>query len=89
MRPVLGEMYRLGGSHAQQDVLEQLFLDAALKAVRETLDHRLLNDVEGLGAPTLENLARFIYAGAKARLPQVARVKITRPSYGQSCTYEE
>jgi hypothetical protein len=32
MRPVLGEMYRLGGSHAQQDVLEQLFLDAALKA---------------------------------------------------------
>ncbi len=32
MRPVLGEMYQLGGSHAQQDVLEQLFLDAALAA---------------------------------------------------------
>jgi hypothetical protein len=32
MRPVLGEMYRLGGSHAQQDVLEQLYLDSALKA---------------------------------------------------------
>jgi tetratricopeptide (TPR) repeat protein len=32
MRPVLGEMHRLGGSHAQQDVLEQLFLDAAVKA---------------------------------------------------------
>jgi len=32
MRPVLGDMYRLGGSHAQQDVLEQVFLDAALKA---------------------------------------------------------
>jgi 6-pyruvoyltetrahydropterin/6-carboxytetrahydropterin synthase len=63
-------------------------VDSALKAVRETLDHRLLNDVEGLGAPTLENLARFIYRGAQARLPQVARVKIARPSYGQSCTYE-
>jgi hypothetical protein len=25
-------MYRLGGSHAQQDVLEQLFVDAARKA---------------------------------------------------------
>jgi hypothetical protein len=35
MRPVLGEMYRLGGSHAQQDVLEQLFLDSALKAGAE------------------------------------------------------
>jgi tetratricopeptide (TPR) repeat protein len=32
MRPVLADMYRLGGSHAQQDVLEQLFLDAAIKA---------------------------------------------------------
>ena len=27
MRPALGGMYRLGGSHAQQDVLEQLYLD--------------------------------------------------------------
>jgi hypothetical protein len=34
MRPVLGEMRSLGGSHAQQDVLEQLFLDCALKADR-------------------------------------------------------
>ncbi len=32
MRPVLGEMHRLGGSHAQQDVFEQVFLDAAVKA---------------------------------------------------------
>jgi hypothetical protein len=32
MRPVLGDMYRLGGSHAQQDVLFQLFADAAVKA---------------------------------------------------------
>ena len=32
MRPALGGMYRLGGSHAQQDVLEQLFLDSALRA---------------------------------------------------------
>jgi tetratricopeptide (TPR) repeat protein len=32
MRPVLGGMYRLGGSHAQQDVLEQLFLQAAMQA---------------------------------------------------------
>jgi tetratricopeptide (TPR) repeat protein len=41
MRPVLGAMYRLGGSHAQQDVLEQLYLDAALQAGL-TADARLL-----------------------------------------------
>ncbi|MBN9279782.1 MAG: tetratricopeptide repeat protein [Hyphomicrobium sp.] len=32
MRPSIGGMYRLGGSHAQQDVLEQLFLDCAVAA---------------------------------------------------------
>jgi hypothetical protein len=32
MRPVLGRMAALGGSHAQQDVLWQLFLDAARMA---------------------------------------------------------
>ena len=32
MRPALGGMYRLGGSHAQRDVLDQLYLDAARKA---------------------------------------------------------
>ena len=44
MRPVLGDMHQLGGSHAQQDVLMQLYLDCALKAdcaddVRLVLDH--------------------------------------------------
>ena len=44
MRPVLGDMHQLGGSHAQQDVLMQLFLDCAVKAdcaddVRLVLDH--------------------------------------------------
>jgi hypothetical protein len=32
MRPIVSEMYLLGGSHAQQDVLEQVFLDSALEA---------------------------------------------------------
>jgi 6-pyruvoyltetrahydropterin/6-carboxytetrahydropterin synthase len=63
-------------------------VDAALKAIRESLDHRLLNDIEELGIPTLENLARYIYVRAKAALPEVVRVKLRRPSYGQTCVYE-
>lgn len=62
---------------------------AALDAIRVKLDHSLLNEVEGLGAPTLENLARFIFVRAKAALPETIRVRIKRPSYGQSCTYED
>jgi 6-pyruvoyltetrahydropterin/6-carboxytetrahydropterin synthase len=62
---------------------------AALEEIRAGLDHRLLNEVEGLGNPTLENLARYIYSRAKAALPEVTRVKIRRPSFGQSCVYEK
>jgi tetratricopeptide (TPR) repeat protein len=47
MRPVLGEMYRLGGSHAQQDVLEQVFLDAALKAGLEEDRQLMIERVSG------------------------------------------
>jgi tetratricopeptide (TPR) repeat protein len=47
MRPVLGEMYRIGGSHAQQDVLEQVFLDSALKAGLEADARMLLERVAG------------------------------------------
>jgi 6-pyruvoyltetrahydropterin/6-carboxytetrahydropterin synthase len=60
----------------------------ALDAIRDDLDHRLLNEIDGLGPPTLENLARYIFQRAKAALPEVVRVKIRRPSYGQSCVYE-
>jgi tetratricopeptide (TPR) repeat protein len=47
MRPVLGEMYRMGGSHAQQDVLEQVFLDSALKAGAERDLRMVLERVAG------------------------------------------
>jgi tetratricopeptide (TPR) repeat protein len=47
MRPVLGEMYRMGGSHAQQDVLEQMFLDSALKAGSDADVRLLLERVAG------------------------------------------
>jgi 6-pyruvoyltetrahydropterin/6-carboxytetrahydropterin synthase len=60
----------------------------ALEAIRGDLDHHLLNEIEGLSAPTLETLARYIFERAKESLPEVARVKIRRPSYGQSCVYE-
>jgi tetratricopeptide (TPR) repeat protein len=57
MRPALGGMYRLGGSHTQQDVLEQLFVDAALKA-GSIADVRLaLERVAGRRAIPLERYA--------------------------------
>jgi hypothetical protein len=42
MKPILDEMPRLGGSHAQQDVLEQLFLDSAVETGRADDVRRML-----------------------------------------------
>jgi len=63
-------------------------VNAVLATIRAELDHQLLNEIEGLGTPTLENLARHIFRAAKARLPEVCRVRLSRPSSGQSCVYE-
>jgi 6-pyruvoyltetrahydropterin/6-carboxytetrahydropterin synthase len=64
-------------------------VNAALADIRARLDHQVLNDIAGLGAPTLENLARYIFREAKRALPETWRVRLTRPSSGQACVYEE
>jgi len=66
MRPVLGEMYRLGGSHAQQDVLEQLYLHAALQAGLDDDARLLLERVAG--RHTLPAHRRIGYRAAVERL---------------------
>ena len=66
MRPVIGGMYRLGGSHLQQDVLEQLFVDAALKA-GSTADIRLaVERVAGRRAIPPERFVGWREAAARA-----------------------
>ena len=66
MRPVLADMHRLGGSHAQQDVLNQLFLDAAVKAGRAD-DVRLIlaHVADQHGAPQTQRVG---YADAARRV---------------------
>jgi tetratricopeptide (TPR) repeat protein len=52
MRPALGLLHSLGGSHAQRNVLEQLFLDAAIKAGSED-DVRLMQEYTAKRRPVL------------------------------------
>lgn len=53
--------------------------------LRERLDHHLLNEVEGLGAPTLENLCQFIARELAPRLPGLSAVRVWRDSIGDGC----
>jgi len=62
-------------------------LEAACKRIHSRLDHALLNDVEGLANPSLENLCLWIWRCLKPRFSGLARVTVRRDSLGQSCTY--
>jgi tetratricopeptide (TPR) repeat protein len=68
MRPAIGGMYRLGGSHTQQDVLEQLFLDAALKAGSDADIRLALERVSGLRALPPERFIGWREAARRAAL---------------------
>ena len=53
--------------------------------LRQQLDHHLLDDIAGLGPPTLENLCRFILCQLHPRLPALTSVRIWRVSVGDGC----
>ncbi len=62
-------------------------LEAACGAVRAELDHRMLNKIAGLEAPSLENLCAWIWRRLAPGFPGLARVTVRRDSAGQSCVY--
>lgn len=61
---------------------------AALDALRARLDHHLLNTVEGLERPTLENICLWAARELKQALPGLAQVKVARPSIGEACIFD-
>jgi 6-pyruvoyltetrahydropterin/6-carboxytetrahydropterin synthase len=67
-------------------VLDLGLLERSMTAVQKTLDHKMLNRVDALGQPTLENLSRFIWERV-AHAGRIARVSVHRDSCNESCTY--
>src|SRR5688500_9815156 len=52
-------------------------------ALRDRLDHRLLNDLNDLGPPSLENIAVWIWHQAREHLSIVRKVVVFRDSCRQ------
>lgn len=48
----------------------------AIAPILDALDHRFLNDIEGLENPTTEVLAQWIWSRLKPRLPQLSQITI-------------
>jgi 6-pyruvoyltetrahydropterin/6-carboxytetrahydropterin synthase len=68
-------------------IVDFAVIDAACARLRQALDHHVLNDTAGLGVPTLENIAAWIYRELAGELPGLARVTVRRDSSGESATY--
>lgn len=58
-------------------------IDQIVKEVVEPLDHSLLNEVDGLEQPALEQIAKWIFDRLEPRLPGLSSVEVRRPSCGE------
>ena len=67
-------------------VVDLGLFERSMAEVQKTLDHKLLNKVEALGPPTLENLSRFIFERVQ-HAGKITRVSVHRDSLNESCTY--
>jgi len=67
-------------------VLDLGVLDRRIAEVSKALDHRLLNTIEALGPPTLENLSLFIWERVQ-HAGRVTKVSVYRDSCNESCSY--
>lgn len=61
-------------------------IEESLKPLKTKLDHRALNEVEGLQNPTSENLARWIYENARKVLPELVQVTVSETPTTE-CSY--
>lgn len=61
-------------------------LKKAFKPLEARLDHYYLNDIEGLGNPTSEVLARWIWERLKPTLPALSALTV-RETCTSGCTY--
>lgn len=66
-------------------VLDLGYLRREIARVREMLDHRLLDEVTGLGPSTLENLCAFIRAQMENSVPGLCSVMVERRVSGDKC----
>ena len=61
-------------------------VQAAWQPIHAALDHRCLNDTEGLANPTSEHLAIWIWERLKPALPGLSRV-VVMETHASGCSY--
>lgn len=62
-------------------------LSAAIAECQDALDHRLLNEVEGLAKPTLELIVLWLWNRLSNKVPGLAQIEVHRDSCHEGCVY--
>ena len=68
-------------------IMDLTLLERVLEDARDGLDHRLLDDVAGLGPATMENLATWIWRKVEPRCTGLAKVTVYRDSSRDTVSY--
>jgi 6-pyruvoyltetrahydropterin/6-carboxytetrahydropterin synthase len=67
-------------------VLDFAQVKAAFQAIEDQIDHRCLNDVDGLENPTSENLARWLWSRLLPALPALSQI-VVQETCTAGCIY--
>ena len=67
-------------------VIDFADIHQAVTPLLDQLDHKYLNDVEGLDNPTSENIARWIWDRLCIQLPQLSKI-VVQESPESGCIY--
>jgi 6-pyruvoyltetrahydropterin/6-carboxytetrahydropterin synthase len=54
---------------------------------RDALDHRFLNEIEGLSLPTLERISMWLWGRLEGRVPGLAEIHISRDTCQEGVIY--
>ena len=68
-------------------VMDFAEIKAAFAPVEDEIDHRCLNDVEGLENPTSENLARWLWRRLRPALPLLSKI-VVQETCNSGCVFE-
>ncbi len=66
-------------------VIDLAYLRRTIAALREKLDHHFLDEVQGIGIPTLENLCSYIRRELEPQVPGLCAVSVWRQASGDRC----
>jgi 6-pyruvoyltetrahydropterin/6-carboxytetrahydropterin synthase len=67
-------------------VMDFADITEAFKPLHDKLDHKYLNDIDGLDNPTSENIAKWIWKHLHSTLPQLSKV-VVQESTESGCVY--